>query len=305
LLQIRLKTEGGTKTIAPVGKWVGTYFSEELKAAENLGYKFKILRGYLFNKELIFDKYITDLYYFKEISDKNSADYTIYKLLMNSLYGRFGMSTIVESQEILEGTIADKKFHSDEGKNKFVVTNTIKLSDTDELVSYYNKENTDKDSNLNISVPIASAITSYARIFMSTFKNRYSDNLYYSDTDSLYLDTELDPSVLSSTEIGKFKLENIFTKALFLAPKMYSAKFMIEDKLNELTKIKGSVRNKTNIRFNKLISLLYKDKHLSLIQEKWFRDKENSTIKIVTDQFFCFVLFCFCFCFCFCFWGGV
>jgi hypothetical protein len=80
------------------------------------------------------------LYYFKEISDKNSADYTIYKLLMNSLYGRFGMSTIVESHEILDGTIADKKFHSHEGTNKFVVTNTIKLSDTDELVSYYNKK---------------------------------------------------------------------------------------------------------------------------------------------------------------------
>jgi hypothetical protein len=50
LLKIRIKTEGGTKTIAPVVKWVGTYFSEELHKADKLGYKYKILRGYLFNK---------------------------------------------------------------------------------------------------------------------------------------------------------------------------------------------------------------------------------------------------------------
>lgn len=116
---------------------------------------------------------------------------------------------------------------------------------------------------------------------MSTFKYRYSDNLYYSDTDSIYLDTVLPSSLISSTEIGKFKLENIFIKALFLAPKMYSARYFKKDKIAELTKIKGV---KTNISFNKLIPLLYKDKHLSLIQEKWFRDIDNSTIKIVTDH---------------------
>ena len=38
------------KTIYPTGKWNGTYFSEEIKAvlALNLGYKFKIIKGYKF-----------------------------------------------------------------------------------------------------------------------------------------------------------------------------------------------------------------------------------------------------------------
>lgn len=92
ILQVRIKTNEGIRTIAPVGNWIGTFFSEEIKEAITLGYKIKNLRGYLFKKENIFKEFILDLYKYKENSDPGSADYTIFKLLMNSLYGRFGMA---------------------------------------------------------------------------------------------------------------------------------------------------------------------------------------------------------------------
>lgn len=92
LLQLRHKTDNGTKTIAPVGTWTGTNFSEELYNAEKYGYKLKILSGYLFEKGYIFKDYVEFLYDMKLKSENNSANYTISKLLLNSLYGRLGMS---------------------------------------------------------------------------------------------------------------------------------------------------------------------------------------------------------------------
>ena len=38
------------KTIFPTGTWIGNYFSEELKAVLSLGYKFKFIEAYEFNK---------------------------------------------------------------------------------------------------------------------------------------------------------------------------------------------------------------------------------------------------------------
>jgi hypothetical protein len=73
----------------------------------------------------------------------------------------------------------------------------------------------------NVSVIIASAITSYARIHMSQFKNNSEFNLYYSDTDSAFLNKPLPKSMISNTILGKMKLENIIDNAIFLAPKVY------------------------------------------------------------------------------------
>ena len=92
LLQCRIKTNSVTKTISPLGTWKGVYFSEEIYNAMTHGYKFKILRGYTFWQGYIFKDYVDFLYNLKVNSDKNSTNYTIAKLLLNSLYGRLGMS---------------------------------------------------------------------------------------------------------------------------------------------------------------------------------------------------------------------
>ncbi len=61
----------------------------------------------------------------------------------------------------------------------------------------------------NINIAIASAITAYARIHMSQFKNNPSfANLYYSDTDSVYFDGPLPDSFISTNELGCFVAAN-------------------------------------------------------------------------------------------------
>jgi DNA polymerase elongation subunit (family B) len=207
----------------------------------------------------------------KENSPKDSTNYTIFKLLMNSLYGRFGMSPKMEVHKILDQSLA-LKYHTEDD---YVVTNTDVLLNGKELISFFDiNERYNNNKKINISVPIASAITSYSRIYMSKFKNMLGDNLFYSDTDSLYSSIELNDKYIDQKKLGKFKLERIFDKAIFLAPKMYggrinSGKLMMNNNIytgvKEYIKIKGV---KIPIKFNQLLPLLYIKNSLKINQIK-------------------------------------
>jgi hypothetical protein len=76
------------KTIFPTGIWIGYYFSEELKAVLDLGYKFKYLEGYEFSKIDLFNDYVANFYEQKRNSIGPSR--FIAKMHLNQLYGIFG-----------------------------------------------------------------------------------------------------------------------------------------------------------------------------------------------------------------------
>jgi len=108
------------------------------------------------------------------------------------------MSNIIDSHKVVNSSTAAKKYHSN---NDLVVSSSIPITKGKELLSFHKKID-ENNQRLNISISIASAITSYARIYMNKFKYSLKDNLYYSDTDSLFLDIQLDPIDISDTEIG-------------------------------------------------------------------------------------------------------
>lgn len=54
------------KTIYPTGIWIGIYFSEELKALLKHGYKFKLISGYEFYKDYLFNDYVEHFYNIKQ-----------------------------------------------------------------------------------------------------------------------------------------------------------------------------------------------------------------------------------------------
>jgi DNA polymerase type B, organellar and viral len=273
LLQTRIKTFGGTRTIAPLGTWTGTYFSEEIYNAMSYGYKFKILRGYLFDKGYIFKDYVDYLYNLKVNSEKASPDYIISKLLLNSLYGRFGMNPHCENHLIINSK------DSLDFQNKNLITNVIDLKNGRELISFF-EENEWSDEvskkSLNISVSVSAAVTASARIHMSQFKNMKDLTLYYTDTDSIDIDQPLDPKYVDK-ELGKMKLEHIFKEAVFLAPKVYGG---ITSEY-ELVKVKGL---KNPVSYNELKTLLVKDTSLKVNQDKWYRDMSQGLIKIKTSS---------------------
>ena len=98
-LPTRMKSSNGIRTIFPIGEWNDWYFSEEIINAMKFGYKFEFKEGYLFEKSFLFEEYINVLYEIKSSVDKDDPWYYISKLLMNSLYGRFGLNP--EGVEVL------------------------------------------------------------------------------------------------------------------------------------------------------------------------------------------------------------
>jgi hypothetical protein len=99
---------------------------------------------------------------------------------------------------------------------------------------------------------------------MSQFKNNPKINLYYTDTDSVYTDSDLDESFISNKVLGKLKLENICKKAIFLSPKVYYLE-TIEGKI--IYKVKG-LKHEIELTKNDFNSLLYKDAFLVKSQTK-------------------------------------
>ena len=75
-------------------------------------------------------------------------------------------------------------------KDNTIVKNLIDLNNNKYLISihYSNPqvELDDSEDNININIGIAAAITSYARIYMSTFLSKIIFDVCYTDTDSIF-----------------------------------------------------------------------------------------------------------------------
>jgi hypothetical protein len=150
------------------------------------GYKFKILRGYLFDRKNIFKDYINDLYKIKQNHKKDDPMYLVSKLLMNSLYGRFGMSNNMANYEIILNSNLSS-FIDNINQNKSIIKEIIDLNNGKCLLALIdNKNDVDNLIDLDISIGISYAITAYARIFLSNYISDSNLNIIYTDTDSIY-----------------------------------------------------------------------------------------------------------------------
>ena len=173
------------------------------------GWKFKALKG-------LFSNYI-NTWTEKKINAKkenNKVLYTISKLMLNSLYGKFGLNPKVRS----------KIPYLEEGVVKYKITD-IEYRDP-------------------IYLPIATFITSYARrktintsqAIKDYTKEKYGiDNYIYSDTDSIHLlymeHEELKQFVdIDDYRLGAWKIESEFTRGKFLRQKCYIEEY--NDELN-------------------------------------------------------------------------
>ena len=172
------------------------------------GYKFKSVRG-------LFDKYIDYWYQVKNENKKlkNKSKVKIAKLMLNSLYGKFGLNPNCRS----------KRPYLD-----------------NDVVKYTFNEREIRDS---IYIPVATFITSYARcktIRSSQAIRDYSIKKYgvdmyiYSDTDSIHTLLPVDECKkileVDDYKLGAWKKESEFTKAKFIRQKCYVE--MYEDEKN-------------------------------------------------------------------------
>lgn len=164
------------------------------------GWKFKAARG-------LFDEYIEKWSRIKAEARLagNWGLYLLAKLMLNSLYGKFGTSTLRRSK--------------------------APYMDSDGVVKYKDTAPVEKEG---VYVPMASFITSYARFRMISALQRAADDYRsgrskirpcYCDTDSLHCLSEdfalpewLD---IDKSRLGAWKFESKFTRAKFLRQKCY------------------------------------------------------------------------------------
>nr|YP_009228188.1 plasmid related DNA polymerase [Rhizophagus fasciculatus]AJK91319.1 plasmid related DNA polymerase [Rhizophagus fasciculatus] len=149
--------------------------------------------------------------------NKQATIRNLAKLLMNSMYGRFGMHPTLTSNHIWTQ-------QQIKGITKaWMIENRIPLGEFELVTTILNKEwilETQGEKGLRkqlenlgnkTNVAIAAAVTAHSRIIINQFKLEalaLGLDLYYSDTDSLVLSGELPSEMIDSATLGKLKLEH-------------------------------------------------------------------------------------------------
>jgi len=83
-------------------------------------------------------------------------------------------------------------------------------------------------------------------------------------TDSAYINKPLPSEMVNSKILGKMKLENVLTDAIFLAPKVYC---LLTEDGKVIHKVKGLNHN-IDLNLNDFEQLLYKDSFIQKLQTK-------------------------------------
>ena len=202
------KDETLNKLITPIGAWTDYITTFEYKEALKRGYEIDILEAYLYSKkENHFKEYVDHYYNIKKTS--KGAKKQIAKLMLNSVYGKFGQKRNY-----------DKIYTFDEIKTKKLNLCDFLPMDTNmfvkEEVFYHDRR---------VNPIIALFVTAYARhILYQGIENilKKGGNVYYADTDAIITDIKLDDDLVSDTELGKWSLEeDEINEYIAIEPKLY------------------------------------------------------------------------------------
>src|SRR5258708_7146725 len=101
-------------------------------------------------------------------------------------------------------------------------------------------------------------------LILKIFKNNGKINIYYTDTDSIYTDSEIEDFLIDNKILGKLKLENVCTKAIFLAPKLYC---LLTESGDFIHKVKGLARD-VSLELKDFQKLLIKNVFIEKMQTK-------------------------------------
>ena len=149
------------------------------------GYEFEIIKGYKFKHEVIFFEYIDVLFKLRQQFNKTHPMNLIAKLLMNSLYGKFGMKPERSLVEIYDTSsdidMESLKFNQDtlgESIQDYIRLDNHFVIVRQGFIAYSYDEKNAMYHGMDVNIGIASAVTAGGRIYMSQFKNRKRFNLY-------------------------------------------------------------------------------------------------------------------------------
>lgn len=169
--------------------------------------------GYCFKGSYgLFDDYIDTFMELKKVG--TGARKSTAKLMLNSLYGKFGTNPMKEERIV---QIEDGVF------------TTTNKNEEDITIEYLSN---------SVYLPMASFITAYAREVLLTATNSVFDRFLYCDTDSIHILGYDVPNIeIHDKNLGAWKLEGKFINARYIGAKRY-AELMVDDEGNTKWDIK-------------------------------------------------------------------
>jgi hypothetical protein len=201
----------------------------------------------------VFKDFVEHFYKEKSIT-KDPAQRAISKSYLNNLLGRFGLKltknkTAVYSSDEADLILASRTviFYRELANKNYLITHSIAVNESItnkfglDYIKVVNKEGEGELSfnNLSdVSVAIAAAVTSYARIYMHEIKLQILNsggNIYYMDTDSIITDKPLAENLVGD-KLGQFKLEHHIKEGYFISNKTYC---IVDFNNNVVIKAKG------------------------------------------------------------------
>lgn len=198
------------KLLFPCGKFRGVYSTVELELARTQGVRIvQRHESIYYRTTVLFSDFVEKLYWLrnKENPDYDEATAKIAKLLLNSLYGKFGSAT--EREQIhLRPTVSD-------------IASRGMVPMPSPIVHDFYIEKTTLDADYMLP-HISAWVTALSRVKWARGAIECGAGLYYGDTDSLMSDVPMSDNV--GPLLGQWKVESPrdpIVSAYFLAPKVY------------------------------------------------------------------------------------
>jgi DNA polymerase elongation subunit (family B) len=213
ILPIKMKIDKNIKLVFPIGKFYGFFNFPEIRYAILKGYKIKPLYVQLWSREYL-PKIKEFIDYFYELKKDHKGDIMgdLAKIILNSLYGKFGQNQIGDK------IISIDELYDLTNKNPNITYSY--LNDEDYVQVKTQNINKSRSSYYNI----ASYITSWARVILLSkidYVIKRGGKIYYMDTDSIFTDIKINDNSFIGNEIGKMKLEKEGKEILILGSKNY------------------------------------------------------------------------------------
>lgn len=171
-------------------------------------------------------------YFYNErlkVKKTNTALANFYKLIINSLYGKFGQ------RNFNENGIADSmdEIYKKLNYNSNLLLDVVDLGDK---IKYEYESSRTKKEGIGSMVRFSSYIAAESRTNLAKMMRLVGyENVYYCDTDSVFINKLPPAELLSDSILGKWKDEleghKFIKEAYFIAPKVYT--LIYEDKFDD------------------------------------------------------------------------
>lgn len=288
-----LRHDGGL--YFPKGTFTSIQFSEELRYAIKYGYEVvSIKKGLSFDKrDNVFHKYVNEFYILKEKEAKTKgALYFIVKLLLNALYGKFGMKPVESEFRVIDPIDYHKYIdfctieHVIELKDAILIrikdeynTNTLKTPD------FMYRKRTEGPKVFNWGrderspAHVSAAIASYSRIVLDQCVRALGEeNICYTDTDSVISLKELPENKINNSALGYWKEEGRYVEYYAFGPKIYTLKPKERSPYKEVNKCAGIPSSEVKEALNSL-----RETHKYTSKQILHFKKDHKTMDIQTN----------------------